>query len=97
MIKYFAVIYPTRQAGMDAKIELTDDVPIHRKQFPVSAEQREAIRAWTTEMLAKQERFLDFPTPGPPCWARHWDSRRSRTRCRTHEGDDEGVEDELAS
>ncbi|KAJ8533303.1 hypothetical protein ON010_g13952 [Phytophthora cinnamomi] len=61
---HLPAVPPTRQAGTDAKIELEDDVPIHRKQFPVSAEQREAIRAWTAEMLdAKMIR----PSTSPYC------------------------------
>ncbi|KAG2763736.1 hypothetical protein PC129_g21424 [Phytophthora cactorum] len=49
---------------MDAKIELTDDEPVHRKQFSVSAEQREAIRAWTAEMLAAK---MIRPSSSPHC------------------------------
>ncbi|KAE9284771.1 Transposon Ty3-G Gag-Pol polyprotein [Phytophthora rubi] len=61
---HLPAVPPTRQAGTDAKIELEDDVPIHRKQFPVSAEQREAIRAWTAEMLAAK---MIRPSTSPYC------------------------------
>ncbi|GMF48236.1 unnamed protein product [Phytophthora fragariaefolia] len=45
---------PVREGLMEASIELTDDTPVHRKQFPLSAAQKEAIRLWTQEMLAAQ-------------------------------------------
>ncbi|KAE9299145.1 hypothetical protein PR003_g23071 [Phytophthora rubi] len=61
---HLPAISPTRQAGTDAKIELEDDVPIHRKQFPVSAEQRGAIRAWTAKMLTAK---MIRPSTSPYC------------------------------
>ena len=44
-------IPPQRFPGLEASIELTDDVPVARKQFVLSPEQQEAIRKWTKEMV----------------------------------------------
>ncbi|KAG2830566.1 hypothetical protein PC129_g20362 [Phytophthora cactorum] len=41
---------PTRQGNMDASIDISDSTLVHRKQFPFSREQREAILQWTAEM-----------------------------------------------
>ncbi|KAG2788566.1 hypothetical protein PC129_g16041 [Phytophthora cactorum] len=49
---------------MDASIEVADSVPVHRKQFPLSAEQKEAIRAWTREML---QAGMIRPSSSPYC------------------------------
>ncbi|KAG6614674.1 reverse transcriptase [Phytophthora cinnamomi] len=55
---------PTRFTGMEATIELNDDVPVHRKQYPLSAAMREAIRAWTQEMVAAK---IIRPSNSPYC------------------------------
>ncbi|GMF46936.1 unnamed protein product [Phytophthora fragariaefolia] len=44
-------IPPSRQNNMDATINVADSIPVHRKQFPFSKEQRDAIIKWTQEML----------------------------------------------
>ncbi|KAE8985055.1 hypothetical protein PR002_g22752 [Phytophthora rubi] len=49
---------------MEATIELSDDVPVHRKQYPPSAAMREAIRAWTQEMVATK---IIRPSNSPYC------------------------------
>ncbi|GMF47113.1 unnamed protein product [Phytophthora fragariaefolia] len=54
---------PTRQ-NMDASIEVSDSTPVHRKQFPFSKEQREAILQWTREMLKAK---LIRPSSSPYC------------------------------
>jgi predicted aspartyl protease len=43
---------PTRTIDVEAEIELTDESPVARKQFRLSAEVKEAVREWTREMLA---------------------------------------------
>ncbi|KAE9050480.1 hypothetical protein PR003_g11236 [Phytophthora rubi] len=43
---------PTRTVDVEAEIELTDESPVARKQFRLSAEVKEAVREWTREMLA---------------------------------------------
>lgn len=43
---------PIRSIDVEAEIELVDTTPIVRKQFRLSDEQKEAVRAWTKEMLA---------------------------------------------
>ncbi|GMF48637.1 unnamed protein product [Phytophthora fragariaefolia] len=55
---------PTRFTGMEATIELNDDVPVHRKQYPLSTAMREAIRAWTQEMVAAK---IIRPSNSPYC------------------------------
>ncbi|GMF46857.1 unnamed protein product [Phytophthora fragariaefolia] len=49
---------------MDASIEVSDSTPVHRKQFPFSKEQREAILQWTREMLKAK---LLRPSSSPYC------------------------------
>ncbi|GMF23320.1 unnamed protein product [Phytophthora fragariaefolia] len=41
----------SRQNAMDATIDVADSIPVHRKQFPLSAERKAAIQAWTREMV----------------------------------------------
>ena len=45
-------IPPKRFPGLEASIELTDDVPVARKQFMLSPAQQDAIRQWTKDMVA---------------------------------------------
>ncbi|GMF48360.1 unnamed protein product [Phytophthora fragariaefolia] len=42
---------PSRKDGMDATITVADSTPVHRKQFPLSPEQKAAIQAWLQEMI----------------------------------------------
>ncbi|ETK83310.1 hypothetical protein L917_04395 [Phytophthora nicotianae] len=55
---------PTRQDNLDASIVVSDATPVHRKQFPFSKEQREAILKWTQEMLKAK---LIRPSSSPYC------------------------------
>ncbi|ETO80890.1 hypothetical protein F444_04711 [Phytophthora nicotianae P1976] len=55
---------PTRQDNLDASIVVSDAIPVHRKQFPFSKEQREAILKWTQEMLKAK---LIRPSSSPYC------------------------------
>ncbi|GMF20533.1 unnamed protein product [Phytophthora lilii] len=57
---------PTRQGNIDVSIGVSDAIPVHRKQFPFSKEQREAILKWTQEMLkAKLIRPSSSPYSAP--------------------------------
>lgn len=42
---------PVRPSDLEAEIELTDDTPVARKPIRLSAEMRDALRAWTAQML----------------------------------------------
>ncbi|GMF19938.1 unnamed protein product [Phytophthora fragariaefolia] len=42
---------PSRKDGMDATITVADSTPVHRKQFPLSPEQKTAIQAWLQGMI----------------------------------------------
>ncbi|POM64296.1 Pol protein [Phytophthora palmivora] len=55
---------PSRQVNMDASIEVSDSTPVHRKQFPLSREQKEAIMKWKREMLKAK---LIQPSKSPYC------------------------------
>ncbi|POM69481.1 Reverse transcriptase [Phytophthora palmivora] len=55
---------PSRQVSMDASIEVSYSTPVHRKQFPLSREQKEAIMKWTREMLKAK---LIQPSKSPYC------------------------------
>ncbi|KAG2987832.1 hypothetical protein PC121_g8354 [Phytophthora cactorum] len=57
---------PTRVVGMGETIELGDGVPVHRKQYPLSAAMGEAIQAWILEMVAAK---IIIPSNSPYCAA----------------------------
>ncbi|ETO84628.1 hypothetical protein F444_01475 [Phytophthora nicotianae P1976] len=55
---------PSRQGGMDATIEVADAAPVHRKQFPLSPEQKAAIQSWLQDML---KAGIVRPSSSPYC------------------------------
>ncbi|OWZ02353.1 LOW QUALITY PROTEIN: LTR-Retrotransposon skipper [Phytophthora megakarya] len=72
---------------MDASIDVSDAIPVHRKQFLFSKVQREAILKWTQEMLkARLIRPSSPPDCAPTFCVREWrivhDFRRLNTKVR---------------
>ncbi|GMF43949.1 unnamed protein product [Phytophthora fragariaefolia] len=57
-------VTPQRSVDVEAEVELSDDTPVARKQFRLSDEMKEAIRAWTLEML---EAGIIRPSKSPYC------------------------------
>ncbi|GMF56186.1 unnamed protein product [Phytophthora fragariaefolia] len=55
---------PTRHEGMDATTEVAHATPVHRKQCPLSPEQKAAIQSWTREML---QAGIIRPSSSPYC------------------------------
>lgn len=70
---------PTKPAARDcefeASIELKDEVHVYRKQFPLSAQMKDVIRAWTQEMLtaniSRKNRLPRTVRRGPACAESH--------------------------
>ncbi|OWZ05263.1 hypothetical protein PHMEG_00022677, partial [Phytophthora megakarya] len=77
-------VAPTRKDNMDASIDVSDAIPVHRKQFLFSKVQREAILKWTQEMLkARLIRPSSPPDCAPTfCWRIVHDFRRLNTKVR---------------
>ncbi|KAG2782652.1 hypothetical protein PC129_g24402 [Phytophthora cactorum] len=57
-------VAPQRSVDVEAEVELSDDTPVERKQFRLSDAMKEAIRAWTIEML---EAGIIRPSKSPYC------------------------------
>ncbi|KAE9028099.1 hypothetical protein PR001_g11809 [Phytophthora rubi] len=57
-------VAPQRSADVEAGVELSNDTPVARKQFRLSDEMKESIRAWTLEML---EAGIIRPSKSPYC------------------------------